>query len=222
MDRHQTRRDKLRRAIKKTGAEALLVTDFTNVTYLTGFTGEDSYLLVRADGEVLLSDSRFTTQLDEECPGLNVDIRTQKVKMLQVIEKMLRSCKISRLGIEAESMTVALRDQIAGEMPKLKIIPTAGLVEDLRKIKDRDEIERLRRAVRIAAKAFGVLRATLRPDKTEIEVTNELEHQMRLFGAKCRGFQSIVGVGPGSFAPRGPHRASGRPERLHFGRLGRQ
>jgi len=121
--------------------------------------------------------------------------------MLQVIEKMLRSCKISRLGIEAESMTVALRDQIAGQVPKLEIVPTAGLVEELRQIKDRDEIERLRRAARIAAKAFGVLRATLRPEKTEIEVTNELEHQMRLFGAKCRGFQSIVGVGPRAALP---------------------
>ncbi len=52
MTRHAERRDKLRRLLKKTGADALLVTNFTNVTYLTGFTGDDSYLLVRRDGEV--------------------------------------------------------------------------------------------------------------------------------------------------------------------------
>ena len=45
MARHEERRDKLRRLLKKTGADALLVTSFTNVTYLTGFTGDDSYLL---------------------------------------------------------------------------------------------------------------------------------------------------------------------------------
>ena len=47
----QSRRDRLRKAFRKAGADALLVTDFTNVTYLTGFTGDDSYLLVRRDGE---------------------------------------------------------------------------------------------------------------------------------------------------------------------------
>ena len=51
-----SRRDKLRKLLKKTGVDALLVTNFTNVTYLTGFTGDDSYLLVRRDGEIVLSD----------------------------------------------------------------------------------------------------------------------------------------------------------------------
>ena len=43
--------------------------NFTNVTYLTGFTGDDSYLLVTANGETLISDERYTTQLEEECPA---------------------------------------------------------------------------------------------------------------------------------------------------------
>ncbi len=46
-DRYHQRRERLRRAIAKTKADALLVTDFLNVTYLTGFTGDDSFLLVR-------------------------------------------------------------------------------------------------------------------------------------------------------------------------------
>jgi Xaa-Pro aminopeptidase len=52
----QARRDRLRKAFPTVGIDALLVTDFTNVTYLTGFTGDDSYLLVRRDGETVLSD----------------------------------------------------------------------------------------------------------------------------------------------------------------------
>ena len=46
MDRYQLRRDRLRKLLRKTGVDSLLVTNFTNVTYLTGFTGDDSYLLV--------------------------------------------------------------------------------------------------------------------------------------------------------------------------------
>ena len=69
------RRKKLRSLIKEAQADALLVTNFKNVTYLTGFTGDDSYLLVTLDGETLITDPRYTTQLEEECPGLPLEIR---------------------------------------------------------------------------------------------------------------------------------------------------
>ncbi len=193
---HETRRDRLRKAVKKTGADALLVTNFTNVTYLTGFTGDDSYLLLGRDGDLMLSDFRYTTQLEEECPGLDVHIRLHTTSMLDATAKVLKAAKTARLAIEGDSMSVSLRERIAGKVPKIEILPTTGLVEELRAVKDRGEISRIREAVRQAQRAFGVLRATLRPDKSEIDVVVELEHQMRLFGARWRGFPSIVGVGP--------------------------
>src|SRR5688572_27541483 len=61
MTRFAQRRDKLRRLLKKNEADSLLVTCFTNVAYLTGFTGDDSYLLVRQHGDLLVSDMRYTT-----------------------------------------------------------------------------------------------------------------------------------------------------------------
>ncbi len=201
LSQHEKRRARLRKAVEKSGANALLVTNSTNVTYLTGFTGDDSYLLVRPDGELLLSDTRYAVQLDEECPELDVSIRTSKVSMLSEVAKAVQSAKIARLGIEANSMTVALRDQIAEKLPKLTLAPTTGLVEELRQIKDKGEVARIRKAIRLAEKAFGVLRATLCPETTEIDAAVSLEHQMRLFGAKYRSFQSIVGVGPRAALP---------------------
>ena len=53
----------------------LLVTNFTNVTYLTGFTGDDSYLLVTPKQQIVISDPRYTTQFEEECPGVEAHIR---------------------------------------------------------------------------------------------------------------------------------------------------
>ena len=201
MDRHRSRRDKLRRAVKKAGAEALLVTNFTNVTYLTGFTGDGSFLLLRADGEMVLSDARYTVQLGEECPGVDLHIRPQGTTMHESVAKEVQSAGIGRLGLEAESITLALRDKIAEKLPKMELVPTCGLVEQLREIKDRDEIARLRKAVWQAEKAFGVLRATLRPEKTEKQVADELEHQMRLFGSRNRSFQSIVAAGARAALP---------------------
>jgi Xaa-Pro aminopeptidase len=197
----ETRRDKVRKAMRKVGAEALLVTDPTNVTYLTGFTGEDSFLLVREDGETLLTDGRFTTQLSEECPGLDLLVRKPGIGMLQAVVRALKSSMTTRLAIEADSMTVCLEDKISDKLPDLAILPTTGLVEKLRLIKDKDEIELIRKAIWQAEKAFGVIRASLKPEMTEKQICDELEYQFRLFGAKNAGFSSIVAMGARAALP---------------------
>ncbi len=84
-DRFQNRLDNLSRAAKKAGADAILVTDFTNVTYLTNFTGDDSFLLVCPGGSVMVSDGRYTTQLGEQCPGLDLHIRHPGVATPQAV-----------------------------------------------------------------------------------------------------------------------------------------
>ena len=66
---------KLRRLLRQAEIPALLVTKFVNVTYLTGFTGDDSYLLVTPHNAIVLSDFRYIAQLQEECPGFEVEIR---------------------------------------------------------------------------------------------------------------------------------------------------
>jgi Xaa-Pro aminopeptidase len=200
-DQHAARRDKLRKAMRKAEADAILITDFTNVTYLTGFTGDDSYLLVREDGEVMISDPRYTTQLGEECPGLELHIRKPGVNILQAVTKILKKAKVRWLAIEGDSMTVSTCDRIAEEVPAMGMVTTSGLVERLRQIKDRHEIEQMRRAVWYAEKAFAALRASLRPEQSEREVANELEQQMRRFGARGEAFPSIVAAGPRAALP---------------------
>jgi Xaa-Pro aminopeptidase len=206
---HETRRDKVRKALRKLGVEALLVTDFTNVTYLTGFTGDDSYLLVRDDGDMILSDPRYTTQLGEESPGVDLYIRKPGVSILQATVRVLRTANTSRLGIEADSMTVGLEDKISDKLPQMAIVPITGLAEKYRQIKDKEEIELTRLAVWQAEKAFGVIRASLRAEMTEKQIAADLEYQFRLFGAKGPAFPSIIAVGPRAALPHcvpGNHR----------------
>ncbi|NIL98367.1 MAG: M24 family metallopeptidase [Planctomycetales bacterium] len=200
-DQHSVRCNKLRRSIKREGAHALLVTNFTNVTYLTGFSGDDSYLLVRPDGETLLSDPRYQVQLQEECPDLDCEIRAQGVSMLKSIAQVTRSAKIGRLGIEAGSLTVALQAAIATALPQVELVPCNGLVENLRLIKDRQEIKALRTAAGLAERAFAVIRSSLRADQTERAIAHQLEHQIRLFGGNGCSFPPIVAAGARAALP---------------------
>ena len=200
-DRAAQRRDKLREAIRETEAEALLVTNYTNVTYLTGFTGDDSYLLVTADGQMLLSDPRYTTQLEEECPGLALEIRQPGIKMNDWTAQVVKQASVGKLAIEADSMTVGQMQTLGEKLPSVEISPVSGLVEKLRLIKDEDEVAAIRRAVQMAERAFAVVRASLRPERTEKEVAYEIENQIRLFGGTGCSFPSIVAVGPRGALP---------------------
>ena len=200
MPRFQQRRERLRRLVRKAGAEAILVTNFTNVSYLTGFTGDDSYLLVASSGQVLLTDTRYTEQLAEECPGLDLDVRRSGVRMLDRIKTVVAKAKLANLAIEADSMTVGLFEQLDKEVGVV-LAPTSGLVEGLREIKDKEEVAAIRRAVALAERAFAVVRAGLRPDRTEAETAHELEQQVRAFGGAGRSFDTIVAVGDRAALP---------------------
>jgi Xaa-Pro aminopeptidase len=195
------RREKLRRQIKQDGLDGLLVTNFKNVTYLTGFTGDDSFLLVTRTGETLISDQRYTTQLEEECPGLDLAIRAPGTKMLEFTGKTIQESQLAKLGVEADSMTLAIRDALAAALPTVELVPTSAWVEELRLIKDKDEIDRTRRACELARRCFEVVRAKLTPEMTEQQVSNELEYQARQFGAKRMSFETIVAVGPRAALP---------------------
>ncbi|MDO4575567.1 MAG: Xaa-Pro peptidase family protein [Planctomycetia bacterium] len=186
--------DKLRKMLKKEKLGAFLVTNFTNVTWLTGFTGDDSYLLVTPEGQTLLSDSRYTLQIARECPGLPVEIRSQSMSAMikQLLEKNCSSpCT---LAVESNSVTLSQAEALRREVTS-ELVPVSGWVEKLRSVKDRAEIAKIREAGRIARNAFHVVRASLTPDKTEKQIADEMENVMRKLGAKRAGFPTIVAVG---------------------------
>lgn len=200
-DRNVPRRQKLVQAIRKAGIGALLVTNPKNVTYLTGFTGEDSYLLIGPNLLQIYSDSRFETQLINECPSIPAEIRTARLTMSDFLAVEVPKFKVSNLGIEAGSMTVMLRNSLADKLAPITLVPQNGLVEELRQVKDADEINELRLAVDQAQRGYAVMRSLLLPEMTERQAAHELEHGMRRFGALRAAFEPIIAVGDLSALP---------------------
>lgn len=201
--RYPSRRGKLLAEVRQNELAALLVTNETNVRYLTGFTGDSTYLLLTPDLTLLISDSRYTTQISEECPGLDVSIRHHSLKMHEAAAKVIKQSKLSQVGFESSVVTVETLELWREELPTTDFVSCPGLVEDLRMIKDADEVSEIREAIRLAEKGFATLRATLRPDLTELEVAHDLEHAMRKFGSPGASFPPIVGVGPRGALPHG-------------------
>ncbi len=200
-DRYELRRNRLLRRLKKESVDALLVTSEINVRYLTGFSGDSSYLLLGQSLTVLISDSRYTTQISDECPGLDTAIRGMKNTIVDVTAKVARQAKLKKLGFESHITTVADFKTLQEKIKQLELVPVASLVEELRTIKDAHEIGEIREAVRQAERGLEVIRASLVGSATELQVAHDLEHAMRHFGAERAGFDPIVAAGPRAALP---------------------
>lgn len=199
-----TRRDALRRLLAEKSLDALLVSDERNVTYLTGFSGDSSYVVIGGDGrELLISDRRYEEQLADECPDLELSIRGPASKLSEYTSEVIGRLGLTSLAIEADNVTVGFFEKLKDGLKAVKLAFAEGLVESLREIKDPGEIQEIREAISIAQRAFAVIRHSLRLGRTEKDVADELEYQVRLFGGTCGAFPSIVGVGPRAALPHG-------------------
>jgi len=201
-DSFAIRREKLIKSIGKLGLDGILITNPVNVTYLTGFSGEDSFLLCGPrQVAVLISDGRFTLQIEEECPGLEAFIRPTSMRMPEAVAKVLRRLGWRKVGFESESVSVQLHSRLTESLSPVEWVPTQGVVEKLRAIKDPGEVALIREAVAQAERAFTIVRAGFSPSQTERQIQNELEYNMRRLGASGVAFPSIVAAGPRAALP---------------------
>src|SRR5437762_2166452 len=159
MSKFAHRRERLRSLLAQKSLGPLLVTDPLNVTYLTGFTGDSSYLLVAGQRELLITDGRYKQQLSEECPGLELAIREPGIQLPDFTVQMAASLAPSSLAIEADDVTVSFYEKLHSALKTSQLAHTSGLVESLREIKDADEIAEIREAIEIAEEAFSKIRA---------------------------------------------------------------
>jgi Xaa-Pro aminopeptidase len=205
MDRTAQRRERIRRTFqtRTDRVDGLLVVAECNVRYLTGFTGDSAALILTRDRAIVISDGRYLTQLEQECPELQRHIRPVGQQLIAGIAEVLAKLGLKRLGFEAESLPAAgyLALKEAPGLSGTELKPLSGRVEALRAIKDREEIAAIRAAVDIAERAFVMLLAGWRRDENEKDLADMLEGYLRRCGATGASFPPIVAAGPRSALP---------------------
>lgn len=190
-DGHYIKRmKKLREAMGGHELSHMLVTNPLDVGYLTGFLGGDSYLILGPGRPVLVSDFRYQEELDH-FEGL-CEIVIRKRSMGEAIAELLSGENVSRVGIQAEIMTVAERDQLAKKIGTKRVAATLGLIMKMRSVKDSAEIALIRKAVKIQEEALKAVLPTLEPGLTELEVAARLEAEMKSRGSSKPSFETIV------------------------------
>jgi Xaa-Pro aminopeptidase len=211
MDYHALRRGKLTQVLAEEALDALLITNPVNVTYLTGFSGDSSHLVLTKERALLVSDFRYTEQIAEECPGLPTHIRPVGQTIQQAGAEVLGKLGIRSVGFESGHLTVADFESLNGTLKSVSWKGSRDWVEKLRALKDPSEVEQIRESIGFAETAFAMLRSRLRPEDTEKELCDALESYVRTAGGTSTSFPSIVAVGERAALPHAPptHRTLG-------------
>lgn len=207
----EKRVERLRKAIAENNIDTLMVLVEENRRYLSGFTGEDTQFdesaaaLFITDNKLLLAtDSRNDMQAENEAPLY--EIICYKKGLAKELPDIINTLNTKRLGFESVRMSYMQYNKIRKELSSsnidIELVEADDIMECLRIVKERSEIEELKKALIIAESAFNdFIEKTIEPGMTEKEAAWLLEKNMREAGADSVSFPIIVASGPNSALP---------------------
>lgn len=191
----------LRRKMAQENLGGIIISDRTNVFYLSGFSGSEGDLLITLDAAYIICDFRYLQQAAEQCPLYT--IRDIKEGIYNIINDIIIKHGIARLGIEDRVVSSAVYSAMKRNIKGAELVGTAGLVAALKIIKDDTEIANLTKAAELAVGAFHNVLDKIRPGVAECEIAAELEYYMRKNGASGTSFETVVASGANSAKPHG-------------------
>jgi len=192
--------EKLRSNFSQHGIDGILITSPFNRRYISNFTGSAGVVLISADKAQFITDFRYIEQATKQCEGFEIIKFSGSIP--EEAARLAKKLGIQKLGFEEDHLTYSSFKVYEKEI-EAKLVPTSGIIEKLRLIKTDAEINILKVAADIADAAFKHILDFIRPGKTELEVSNELEFFMRRAGATSSSFDTIVASGHRSALPHG-------------------
>lgn len=208
----ENRLNQLRKRFRPLGVANFIVTNFesfkqTNIAYLCGYTGSNGVLLVTRQDAYLITDGRYITQASKQVKGARVFIYSSGNSAVDAFVREMKSNREirfrGRIGIEAQNTTPEFVTAMKTVFPKSELIETTGVVEQIAMVKDGNEIESIKNAVRITDKAFAEVLLHVKPGVSERELSTEITYNHMKHGADKDAFESIVASGPRSAMPHG-------------------
>jgi Xaa-Pro aminopeptidase len=194
-----SRVEALRALLADQDLDALVISQPENRRYLSGFTGSAGALVISQQDAILATDFRYFIQATQQAPDFELARVTEELP--PVLAEVLQRLRARRVGFEATHLAVATHQRWVEAMPEVEWVPTEGLVEGLRAVKDEAELALMRRAVALTDEALVEVADGIRPGMTERQVAWELEVYLRTHGAEGVAFEITVASGPNAALP---------------------
>ncbi len=180
--------------------DSMLVSNLKNIYYLSGFSGTTAVILISNENLLFLTDSRYYDRFKEEVYEGYELIPFYQESLGRKLKELAAEYRLGRVGIEAEHMPLAQFEELK-ENSGAKVVPLKGVVEELRLVKDDEEIAALKRAIRLKEEIFTELVGFIRNGVTEADLAAEFEYRLRRKGARMASFPPIVAFGKNASKP---------------------
>lgn len=192
------RADRVRARFDSLQVDALVITNLTNVRWLTGFTGSNAAVLLTGDGLALFTDGRYEDQAPAQLAeaGVVADLQIGTDVVAAADEAVAGGV---RLGLEADHATWQIQQRLVSEDRTL--VAVVGELVELRSRKDAGEVARVRAAAAVADAALAEVAPSMADRPTEREVALALDMGMRRRGATAAAYETIVASGPNGALP---------------------
>jgi Xaa-Pro aminopeptidase len=186
----------IRETIKKKKIDGFLVTDITNIQYLTGFSGSSGFLFITEKEHFFSTDFRYRDQSEQEVKGW--DIVIEKGNRIHIIQNLCKKTGTKNLGFES-SVSYEFYTQLSQK--GLQVTAADHFIERLRTIKNEAEIITIRKAVKRAEEAFLDVKPFIREGVRERAIALKLEERLRKKGCRNIPFEIIVASGSHAALP---------------------
>lgn len=200
----------LRALLGEHALDGIVLSRNANKRYFSGFRLSDAEgptsgfagtLLVTADANLILADSRYTEQAAQEAPGWEIVATTGPIQ--DELPPLLLRHEIAALGMEAAVVTHADWSAVAEAAPGVELHAMDEELVPLRILKSPEEVDAIARACALTDDCFAHLVDFIRVGMTELEVALELERFFRTHGAEGLAFEPIVLAGARAAMPHG-------------------
>ncbi|MBQ2095756.1 MAG: aminopeptidase P family protein, partial [Firmicutes bacterium] len=197
-NKYEQRIERLQAKFAAAGIDGLYINHVENVSYFTGKKGNDCTLWITPTRATILTDFRYR-EMAQELTWLNFYETSGTARPID----LLQACPYKKIGVERDYLPLSDYLDFTKKLEGKEILPVEGLVEDLRMVKDEEEMELTRQAEEISARAFLHMLDYLKPGVTERDAAVELEHWMLTHGGEGISFDTICVSGAKSSYPHG-------------------
>lgn len=175
--------------------------NYENIRYLSGFSGSSSIILVTQRLAYFFTDFRYRIQSSEEVKGFElIEYKKQDRFLIEFLKGM---SGLSRIGFEADHIPFSRYKDFTEGLSNIEFVPTKGIIEDMRLVKDQYEIAQIEKAIGIQKEAIENTMAYIKIGVTELEVASRLKYELAKAGSEADPFDIICTSGKRSALPHG-------------------
>lgn len=197
---YENRLNSLRDFLREQKLDSIVISKAENIQYFSGFTGDDTLLVVGLDTAHIITDFRYFEQAAVEAP--HFQLYKNKRGLWSEAAFLINILRFNSTGFEGNDLSFNSHKLIASKLEKAAFQHSVNL-DFLRQIKSEEELELISYAMQIGDQAFDYILSYIRPGISENDVAAALENVMRQKGSQCPSFPTIVASGTRGSLPHG-------------------